>query len=178
MAKKRNQKTLTTQLLDCINSGREVGGFWDHEVVRSARKAKGLTLQELAKKVGCTQGFLSLYENGKKSPAPYLLERILQALDLGVMQILGDQVVPSGASKRTQKRIENDNANRKKRSDEMEIARQLARVRMLSAVVLTALREKGYEAVASISNQPVCVKVAVQNGPERQFTILVQENEQ
>ncbi|MGD9689335.1 MAG: helix-turn-helix domain-containing protein [Phycisphaerales bacterium] len=55
----------------------DVGG-----VVRGWRLATGLTLRQLAQRAGCTPGFLSGVENGRKRASPDLLARLESALGL------------------------------------------------------------------------------------------------
>lgn len=51
--------------------------------MRSARRARGLTLRELAARVGCVKGYLSSIENGRKPPpGPGLAERLERELGL------------------------------------------------------------------------------------------------
>lgn len=154
MTNRRKQTALSKELLEAINVGREQIGFWDYEVIRAARKAKGLTLEQVAEKVGCTQGFLSRFENGDKHPSPHLLEKILKLLELGFYQyaaLPGEELVLEGYSESHKERIEKRNARNKKLAEELDLVRSLTRVRMLSAIILTALRDKGYRAHARLA---------------------------
>jgi transcriptional regulator with XRE-family HTH domain len=179
MPKKRAKYSLPSQFLEQINSGKEIHGFWQHEIVREARKAKGLTMQELAKKVGCSQGFLSRFENGDKSPTPHLLEKILQTLDLRPDVLFGEEVIPLGASDKVKKRAEKEAALRKVRQAEWKIVARLASARMISAVILTALRKGGYEAEArmptSLSGDPECLEIEVGKDDGRRFVLTIRE---
>lgn len=57
------------------------GGHGIGPVLRARRKARGLTLAQLAATVGCTKGYLSEIENGHKPPpGPALLDALEQAL--------------------------------------------------------------------------------------------------
>ena len=57
-------------------------------LIRSARKAEGLTLEEVAKQVDLTPGALSHIENGKRLPDPKNAVRIAQALGIPVDDLL------------------------------------------------------------------------------------------
>lgn len=177
MTKKAQKAEIVDQLLECINSGREVGGFWHHEVIRAARRSKGLTLLQLANKVGCTQGFLSRFENGDKYPTPYLLEKILQVLELGAFDSIAEEVAPLKASKRKIGIIEKQNRLRADRLADSQIIQKIARVRMLSAVILTALREKGYCVKAKLPDpgNPDSLEIVADGGGDRRFTISIKE---
>src|SRR5262245_26884205 len=54
-------------------------GFYG-ERVRAAREVRGLTAVQLAELVGVTNAAISLYENGRGSPAPETFGRIAAAL--------------------------------------------------------------------------------------------------
>lgn len=54
------------------------------DVILAARRAKGLTQEELAQAVGRTQAELSRYENDLRSPDAEALERLSRALDVTV----------------------------------------------------------------------------------------------
>lgn len=60
------------------------------EAVRQARKARGLTVTALAKRVGCSVGLLSQIENGKVSPSLKTLFGIASALGVPVSSFLDD----------------------------------------------------------------------------------------
>jgi|GEM_PF-4490652 len=185
MTKGRNQTALSDELLETINAGQEESGFWGHEVIRAARKAKGLTLEKVAEKVGCTQGFLSRLENGDKYPSPYLLEKILKLLELGIYQnvaLLGEEVALEDYSESRKEKIEKRNARNMKLAKEGDIVRKLARVRMLSAIVLTALRDKGYRAHARLAgadenSDPEILLIDVDGISGEKFSIKLGEQE-
>ncbi|MBR0351693.1 MAG: helix-turn-helix transcriptional regulator [Oscillospiraceae bacterium] len=61
--------------------------------IRTYRERKGLTMTELAEKVGCTPSALSNYELGKREPKQELLIRIAEALDTNVDALLGREQV-------------------------------------------------------------------------------------
>lgn len=52
------------------------------EKIRELRKAKGLTQEELAQKIGIKRGTLAQYETGKRSPKRETLERFAKALNV------------------------------------------------------------------------------------------------
>lgn len=59
------------------------------ERVRAARKAKGLTLVELASKAGLSYSYLSEIERGAKTPSLGALTRLADALGLNRSEIIG-----------------------------------------------------------------------------------------
>src|SRR4051794_6317640 len=58
------------------------------EQVRRLRQERGLTLEEVAAKSGCSVGSLSQLERGKGNPAFFTLVRIAHALDVPVARLL------------------------------------------------------------------------------------------
>lgn len=56
--------------------------------IRAARKAKGLTQTELAKKVGCKQVEISRWESGKIQPTIESLKAIANALDYPIEKLI------------------------------------------------------------------------------------------
>ena len=56
--------------------------------LRKLRKAKGLTLQQLASRCGLSQPFLSQLENGKAMPSLMALHNVAQALDTTAHSLL------------------------------------------------------------------------------------------
>lgn len=52
--------------------------------IRGLRKTKGLTVKELAEQVGRSQGYLSQIETGMKKPSIGTLQRLADALGVGV----------------------------------------------------------------------------------------------
>lgn len=61
------------------------------EVVREARKRKGLTQDTLAEMVDCVPAYISQIENGKKNPGIAILSRIAEALDISMDLITGNR---------------------------------------------------------------------------------------
>ncbi|WP_122341441.1 LexA family protein [Pseudomonas caricapapayae] len=55
------------------------------QIIRNSRKAKGLTLDELAHQIDTDAGNLSRLERGKQGASHELLQRIMKALDLTVL---------------------------------------------------------------------------------------------
>ncbi len=53
----------------------------DYSTIRTLRKAKGMTLEDLAGKVGSTAPYLSLVERNKREPTNKLIEDICTELD-------------------------------------------------------------------------------------------------
>lgn len=59
--------------------------------LREFRRRKGLTLEMLAEKVGCTKGFLSRLEHDAVSPSFATLMRLLEALGVNLYSLLDGQ---------------------------------------------------------------------------------------
>jgi transcriptional regulator with XRE-family HTH domain len=57
--------------------------------LKHLRKARGLTLEELAKQCGLTKGYLSRIENGRQTPAVSTIQGIAAALDTDIADLLG-----------------------------------------------------------------------------------------
>lgn len=57
-------------------------------VVRQERRARGLTLKELAERAIVSVVYLGEIERGKKYPSPVVLERLAFALDLATPDLL------------------------------------------------------------------------------------------
>ena len=51
-------------------------------IIRERRKLRGLTLDQLASEIGCTKGYLSIVETGKRLPSQPLLRRLEEALGI------------------------------------------------------------------------------------------------
>jgi transcriptional regulator with XRE-family HTH domain len=54
------------------------------ECIRQARKAKGITLDKLAHKVGCSPQCIGQYERGEREPRYVYMVAIAEALDMPV----------------------------------------------------------------------------------------------
>ena len=61
------------------------------ELVRTRRRQKGLTIEQLATLVGKSKTYMSFVENGKREPTPRLIERLADILggDLSDWKFLG-----------------------------------------------------------------------------------------
>lgn len=60
--------------------------------LKSIRKAKKMTLEELAEKSGVSAGYLCHLENGsRKHPSIEVMEKIAQALDKTIFEIFFNQ---------------------------------------------------------------------------------------
>lgn len=57
--------------------------------IRSFRKAKGWTQEQLAKAIGVKRSVVSKYESGSVSPSAATIERIAQALDTTPADLMG-----------------------------------------------------------------------------------------
>ena len=56
--------------------------------IRAIRERTGLTVTELAKRVGCQQGTLSAIEKEDRRPSPDMVLRIAQELKIDIAAIL------------------------------------------------------------------------------------------
>jgi transcriptional regulator with XRE-family HTH domain len=52
------------------------------EVIRVARERQGLTKRQLARRIGCSEATVSLWESGKRSPGVEAVEPLVEALGL------------------------------------------------------------------------------------------------
>jgi len=57
-------------------------------ILKDARKGKGLTQAALAASVGCDQATISKYENGSASPTTEIAPKLAGLLGLSVVQVL------------------------------------------------------------------------------------------
>lgn len=60
--------------------------------LKSARKAKGLSQNELAKLAGTDQGHISRIERGEKGASMDVLTAIVRALDISIAYLLGESI--------------------------------------------------------------------------------------
>jgi transcriptional regulator with XRE-family HTH domain len=59
-------------------------------MLKTLREAKGLTQDQLAKKAGVTEAYVSMLESGKrKAPSLPALQRLAKALGAPVAELLG-----------------------------------------------------------------------------------------
>lgn len=56
--------------------------------IEAARRAAGLTQEELAEKVGITVSAVANYENGRRRPRADILKRIAQALNVSMENLI------------------------------------------------------------------------------------------
>ena len=66
--------------------------------LREIRIKKGITQEELAKKLGINQNNISRYETSERTPNLYLAKEIAAALDCTVDELLADSEVPNDES--------------------------------------------------------------------------------
>ena len=66
------------------------------EKIKQARKAAGLTQKELGDKLGITYQQIGQYENGKRKPKLETLQRIADALDTAVLNLLTKEYILQG----------------------------------------------------------------------------------
>lgn len=59
--------------------------------IKKARKAKGLTAEQLAKQLGFVKGTISNYEQGYRQPDPITLKRMAELLDCSVDYLVGNE---------------------------------------------------------------------------------------
>jgi Zn-dependent peptidase ImmA (M78 family) len=67
-------------------------------VIETARRARGVTQEELAESVGIRQGALSRYENGLRQPDEQILTKLADALDVTADFLLGAGKVRGAAA--------------------------------------------------------------------------------
>lgn len=72
--------------------------------IRRARKAKDMTLKDLAAKIGCSESLLSKIENGKGNPPLSTLHDLTKALEISISSLFADQDYPEVAIYRKGKR--------------------------------------------------------------------------
>lgn len=65
-------------------------------LLRNARKRRGLTLDQLARRSGVAKSTLSLYENGRQQPSVAALDHLLGTLGV---QLTVSESVPGSADK-------------------------------------------------------------------------------
>lgn len=59
------------------------------ENIKTLRKAKGFTQDDLIKKVGCAKTTLVRYEKGERIPNATVMQQIADALDVDVIELYG-----------------------------------------------------------------------------------------
>lgn len=59
--------------------------------IRTARKAKGITMKELGTLIGASESAVSLYENGKREPSYETLLMIAEELGTSVSALMGEE---------------------------------------------------------------------------------------
>lgn len=65
--------------------------------VRNARKAKKMTLRELARQIGCSESLISKIENGKGNPPLSTLHDLTTALSISISSLFADADTPEVA---------------------------------------------------------------------------------
>lgn len=64
--------------------------YFDGEKLKKLRKSKGLTTDQVAKKVNVSQSYISRFENNKAIPDIEMIARILDALDTDIPTFFAD----------------------------------------------------------------------------------------
>jgi transcriptional regulator with XRE-family HTH domain len=72
--------------------------------IRSLRKARRVTLRELAERAGVTESFLSQVEREVTSPSIASVQRIARALDLGIAELFVDEAPLGRVVRRSERR--------------------------------------------------------------------------
>lgn len=67
------------------------------ERIKKARKNKGWSQSELGQVLGVSQQMIAQFENSKRRPKLETLDKIASALDVGVLDLLGDIVLSPDA---------------------------------------------------------------------------------
>jgi transcriptional regulator with XRE-family HTH domain len=86
-----------------IKDKTEIPEFADRLV--KLRKLKGLTQNELAKKIGTTQRMISHYESKVKSPPIKVVIAIAEALEISIDMLLGTKPIKEDFNKKITKKI-------------------------------------------------------------------------
>jgi transcriptional regulator with XRE-family HTH domain len=73
------------------------------QTIKELRSKRGLTLEEVADKSGCTPGFLSQLERNKVAPSITTLYSIAEALGVRVTDFLPDGINPAKISRHDQR---------------------------------------------------------------------------
>jgi transcriptional regulator with XRE-family HTH domain len=58
--------------------------------IRTLRKHKGLSLKQLAERIGCTASYLSMVENDRLDPSVSRLKKIVDALGKTIVDLFGE----------------------------------------------------------------------------------------
>jgi transcriptional regulator with XRE-family HTH domain len=72
--------------------------------IRSLRRARQVTLRELAERAGVTESFLSQVEREVTSPSIASVQRIARALDLGIAELFADETPLGRVVRRAERR--------------------------------------------------------------------------
>ncbi|MDQ7781237.1 MAG: XRE family transcriptional regulator [Desulfomonilaceae bacterium] len=59
--------------------------------LRTLRNSQGLSLKQVAERVGCTPSYLSMVENGKLDPSASRLKKIADALGFTIIELFSEQ---------------------------------------------------------------------------------------
>lgn len=78
--------------------------------IRSARKAKGWSQAELAKRVGTDQAHISRIENSEAGASVDILTRIARELDVTISQLIGDNTPEYGSEHPATRILQDDDA--------------------------------------------------------------------
>jgi transcriptional regulator with XRE-family HTH domain len=77
------------------------------KTIKGLRSKRGLTLEEVAEKSGCTSGFLSQLERNKVAPSVTTLYSIAEALGAKITDFLPDNISPAKISRHDSREIFN-----------------------------------------------------------------------
>lgn len=77
--------------------------------LRHFRKIRGLTLKEVAAKVGCSESMISKIETMRVTPSLHMLRRLTEALDINIAMLFADGASDGVVSRQGQRpRVETD----------------------------------------------------------------------
>lgn len=79
---------MTTLILSLIISNRLIRKGAIHITIREARKAQGMTQEDLAKAVGTSQVAISYWENGQTEPNFEYLKRLSDVLHVTIDELV------------------------------------------------------------------------------------------
>lgn len=133
-----------------------------HENLKGLRKARGLSQEELARRLHVTRQTISKWENALSVPDAHLLIRLGEILEVSVGELLGSPVEPPADQDRVAGQLEQLNAllaqrNRRSRLIWRVVAGVLIAM-VLSTLLLLALNAAAYRSFSTQVQEPAIVE--------------------
>lgn len=133
-----------------------------HENLKGLRKARGLSQEELARRLHVTRQTISKWENALSVPDAHLLIRLGEILEVSVGELLGSPVEPPADQDRVAGQLEQLNAllaqrNRRSRLIWRVVAGVLIAM-VLSTLLLLALSATAYRSFSTQVQEPAIVE--------------------